>query len=191
MSALVRLPVPMALAHRPTIGGLVVPWVNLMLADGGADFRAIHNSKWRRAWVEGLCQVCGHPLESPLVLLGGPDQVASYFDEAPLHPWCASYTAKACPMVAGRLERYADRQRVSEGPRGQVCPEPGCDCGGWAPATRHGSGGDPVHEWWAVYCRSFAVAVTPEGRLLGGTPVDERRRRLVSAPAAVSIDGGP
>jgi len=177
-------PVPAGLAHRPTLGGLVVPWVNIALADGGADFRGIHNSKWRRAWTERLCQVCGLPLVHPVVLLGGPNQLASYFDEAPLHPWCASYTAKACPMVAGRLRAYAARPPVSHGPRGQVCPEPGCGCGGWRPHTdgRPASGGDPAHEWWALWCADFALAVTPEGRLLGGKPTGELRRRLVSSP---------
>jgi hypothetical protein len=189
----VRPPIPLALAHRPTVGGLVVPWVNITLADGGVDFRGIHNSKWLRAWQAGLCQVCGNPLlgHVAVVLLGGPNQLASYFDEAPLHPWCASYTAKACPMVAGRLERYAARPQVSEGHRGKACPEPGCDCGGWqhhGPARPHG--GDPAHQWWAVWCRSYSLAVTPQGRLLGGVPVDERRRRLISSPAAVTTGGG-
>ena len=177
--------VPVGLAHRPTIGGLIVPWVNLALADGGADFRGIHNTKWQRAWTEGLCQVCGLPLVRPVVLLGGPNQLAGYFDEAPLHPWCAAYTAKACPMVAGRLARYADRPQVSEGRRGQVCPEPGCNCGGWThtPGIPHGSGrGEPAHAWWAVWCENYALAATPQGRLLGGVPAGELRRRLVSTP---------
>jgi hypothetical protein len=185
MAEPVRPPIPLALVHRPTIGGFVIPWVNIRLADGGVDFRGIHNSKWQRAWTQGICQVCSEPLESPVVMLGGPNQLASYFDEPPLHPWCASYTARACPMVAGRLERYAVRQHVSDGPRGQVCPEPGCNCAGWTPHTRSGVGGDPAHEWWAVWCRTWKIAVTPEGRLLGGVPVDERRRRLVSSPLRI------
>jgi hypothetical protein len=183
-----RPPIPLALAHRPTIGGLVVPWVNIALADGGADFRGIHNSRWQRAWRAGLCQVCGQPLDGtvPAVLLGGPNQLDSYFDEAPLHPWCATYTTKACPMVAGRLPHYADRPQVSHGPRGQVCPEAGCECAGWVPHTRGDNGGAPAHPWWAVWCRSYSLAVTPAGELLGGIPTDERRRRLISTPTAAA-----
>lgn len=176
-------PIPACLAHRPTVGGLVIPWVNVALADGGADFRSIHRTKWVRAWTAGICQSCGQPLGSPVVLLGGPNQLDSYFDEPPLHPWCAAYAAKACPMVAGRLERYADRPHVSHGPRGQRCPEPGCDCGGWVPHTQGGSGGDPAHQWWAVWCRSWTLAATPQGELLGGVPDGELCRRLISSPA--------
>jgi hypothetical protein len=177
-----RPPIPAALAHRPTVGGLVIPWANVVLADGGADFRSVHHSKWARAWTCGICQTCGQALGSPIVLLGGPNQLTSYFDEPPLHPWCAAYATKACPMVAGRLDRYADRAHVSDGPRGQTCPESGCDCAGWVPHTRGSAGGDPAHAWWAVWARSFAVAVDPDGRLLGGIPDAELRRRLISTP---------
>jgi hypothetical protein len=173
----------MGLAHRPTTGGLVIPWVNVALADGGADFRSVHHSRWVRCWTQGICQSCGEALGSPVVMLGGPNQLAGYFDEPPLHPWCASYATRACPMVAGRMPRYADRQHVSEGVRGRSCPEPGCDCAGWVPHTRGSAGGEPAHEWWAVWCRSWSIAVTPERRLLGGVPADEVRRYLVSTPA--------
>ncbi|HEV8653321.1 MAG TPA: hypothetical protein VG276_28985 [Actinomycetes bacterium] len=176
-------PIPMGLAHRPTTGGLVIPWVNVALADGGADFRSVHHSRWVRCWTQGICQSCGEALGSPVVMLGGPNQLAGYFDEPPLHPWCASYATRACPMVAGRMPRYADRQHVSEGVRGRSCPEPGCDCAGWVPHTRGSAGGEPAHEWWAVWCRSWSIAVTPERRLLGGVPADEVRRYLVSTPA--------
>jgi hypothetical protein len=175
-------PIPAALAHRPTVGGLVIPWANVALADGGVDFRSAHHSKWVRCWVHGICQTCGLPLDTPVVLLGGPNQLDSYFDEPPLHPWCAAYVIKACPMVAGRQERYADRRHVSEGHRGKTCPEPGCQCGGWVPHTTADSAGQPDHQWWAVWCRSWTLAATPQGRLLGGVPNGELRRRLVSTP---------
>lgn len=186
MTAQAVPPIPAALAHRPTIGGLVIPWVNIRLADGGVDFRGIHNRKWVEAWTRGLCQVCALPLTQPVVLLGGPNQLASYFDEPPLHPWCAAYTTRACPMVAGRLARYADRPQLAYGRRGAVCPEPGCECVGWTPHDpgRPGSRGEPAHPWWAVWCRDYAQAVTPSGRLLGGAPVGELRRRQVSSPPA-------
>lgn len=180
------VPIPAALLHRPTVGGLVKPWVNVELADGGVDFRATHNARWQRCWREEICQVCAEPLtQRPLVFLGGPNQLENYFSEPPLHPWCMRYASRACPMVAGRMSHYPARARLSEGKRGDRCSKPGCDCEGWVPhpgqdAVDHG--GEPAHEWYAVWADSFALAMSPEGRLLGGVPQDIRRTRLVSRP---------
>jgi hypothetical protein len=176
-------PIPARLAYRPTVGEVVIPWVNVRLADGGVDFRTTHRRRWEQAWQQGVCQVCGTPLDvRPVVLLGGPNQIASYFTEPPLHPECARYAGQACPMVAGRMSAYPDRPLVSLGSRGTKCPEPGCDCSGWVPHPGTGAnhGGEPAHDWWAVWCDNWNLAATPEGRLLGGVPVGERRRRLVS-----------
>jgi hypothetical protein len=157
------LPIPASCAHRPTVGGLVAPFANLMLADGGVDFRSPHHAKYERCWTEGLCQVCGNPTGHPAVLFGGPNQLGSgHFDEPPLCVPCAVYASKACPMVAGQQSHYADRARVSEGRRGHVCPDTGCHCGGWTPAdpNKADSGGDPAHPWYAVYIGAKDYTVT-------------------------------
>jgi hypothetical protein len=159
-----RPPIPVTCAARPTVGGLTVPWVNVRLADGGVDFRARHQAKYAKCWEDSLCQVCGHRITERAVLFAGPAMLAERrVDEAPLCVPCALYTAKACPMVAGRQERFADRGRVSEGSRGKACGEPGCDCGGWTP-TDPGEGdgvaGRPAHAWYAVYVRPGAWQVT-------------------------------
>jgi hypothetical protein len=85
-------------------------------------------------------------------------------------------------MVAGRQATYADRNALSEGPRGKTCPEPGCDCDGWISDGGAKHGGEPAHEWWAVWALKWALAVTPDGRLLGGIPTREVNRRLLSTP---------
>lgn len=190
-----RPPIPRALFHRPTIGGLVCPWVNVTLADGGVDFRVAHQSKWLRAWMECRCQTCGMPIEGVKVFLGGDIQVRDYFDEPPLHPWCASYAEAACPMVAGRLTHYADRPPVSDGQRGKTCFIEGCDCGGWvphnAPDTGGPVGGAPAHNWWAVWALDYALVLAePDGRVVGGKPFDIRRTRLVSQPGKGLTDEG-
>lgn len=152
----IRPPIPASCAHRPVVGGLVAPFVNLRLADGGVDFRTPHNAKYEECWRHGLCQTCGEPLTHPAVLFGGPNQLRGlHFDEPPLCAPCAVYASRACPMVAGRLERYADRQRVSEGARGHVCPDHDCDCGGFRPTDPSvpDHGGDPAHPWYACYAR--------------------------------------
>lgn len=156
MTEVARPPVPASCAARPLVGGLVAPFVNLRLADGGVDFRSPHQAKYERCWREGLCQTCGSPLARRAVVFGGPNQVRElHFDEPPLCPPCAVYASRACPMVAGRQDRYATRDRVAEGRRGHVCPDAGCGCGGWTPAdpAQGGHGGDPAHPWYACYIR--------------------------------------
>jgi hypothetical protein len=182
-------PIPLGCAHRPTTrDGLVIPWGNVELADGGCDFRSHHHARWLRCWERGLCQVCGQPVAAPAVLLCGPAQLASLlFDEPPVHPECAVYVATACPMVAGERTHYATGPSVSERSRGGRCPKPGCDCGGWQvhPGTEQaGGGGGPAHEWFAVYVRGWALAGTVERGVTGGICIPEQvlRVRRVSSP---------
>jgi hypothetical protein len=166
----VRPPIPVTCAHRPVVGGLVAPFINVMLADGGCDFRTPHHATYERCWREGLCQTCGLRLTRPAVLFGGPNQLRDlHFDEPPLCAPCAIYASRACPMVSGRMERYATRQRVSEGRRGHVCADAGCGCGGFRETDPSvpGVGGDPAHPWYAVYAR-------PGGWLLTGKTITTR-----------------
>lgn len=203
----VRPPIPVRLADRPTTGGLVKPWVNVELADGGLDFRRTNGTRWRQAWTEGLCQVCGQMLTIPVVFLAGPEQLTEdrsgmaeerYVEEAPLHPECAAYVTKACPMVAGRMARFRSGPSLTEGSRGRDCGKPGCNCGGYRDTDQvlHGDGyvtvqraasadettGRPAHPWFLVFARDYALAQSPEGRLLGGIPLGVVRVRQVSDP---------
>lgn len=192
-------PIPARLEHRPTSGGLVHPWVNVTLAGGGVDFRSQHRARSEAAWTQGLCQVCGDKLTVPLVLLGGPNQLERLlFDEPPCHPECAAYASQACPMVAGRLTHYPDRQRVSQGHRGTKCPDPGCECDGWVPDSEGvDHGGEPAHVWYAVYASGYSVAFQPDGRLIGGALARDQvlKVRLVSRPGEgrcwTSVDDPP
>src|SRR6185369_8200185 len=146
-----------------TVGGVVAPYINLRLADGGVDFRSPHHKAYEECWTNCWCQVCGQPTGRPAVLFGGPNQVAAgRFDEPPLCAPCAQYASKACPMVAGRQPRYADRARISEGRRGHTCPDPGCGCGGFVPVDpNHGdAAGEPAHNWYAVFIDPRAYQVT-------------------------------
>lgn len=159
-----RPPIPATCAARPTIGGLVIPWANVQLADGGVDFRSQHESRVQLCWIECRCQLCGHLISKPpIVFLGGPRQLAALqFDEPPLHPECAVYASRACPMVAGRIDHYATGDVISNGHRGEACVDPGCDCGGWVPTPglTASPGGDPAHDWYAVYVADYSLGVT-------------------------------
>lgn len=180
-------PIPATCEHRPTIGGRVAPWINLPLADGGVDFRRHHRRLMELALQRGLCQVCGTRLGSPIVLLGGPEALNQLlFGEPPLHPECALYTTKACPIVAGELTKHPVGPSVSQGKRGKVCPTPGCDCAGWVPSTAQDAVDEPkaTRPWYAVYATDYAIALRPDGSVFGAmlSPGQVLRVRLVSTP---------
>lgn len=156
-------PIPASCANRPTSGGLVQPYVNVKLADGGVDFRGNHQTAYAECWTRSLCQTCGEPYTDRAVIFGGPNQLRdNNFTEPPLCIPCAMYATQACPMVAGRRTNYADREHISDGKRGQTCSEPGCDCGGWQvsdPARMAGVRGELAHRWYAVYIHAHAYEV--------------------------------
>lgn len=178
-------PIPARCSNRPTIGGRVIPWINVRLADGGCDFRAQHTACLTTALQGRRCQVCSEPLTDPIVLLGGPHQLQQLlFDEPPLHPECAVYTSRACPVVNGTATTLPAGRKLSESARGQACPVAGCDCGGWVPNADGRQKPTEPHPWFAVYADGFGIAVSPEGQLLGALlqPGQVRRVRLVSRP---------
>lgn len=155
--------IPASCAGRPTVGGLVAPFVNIRLKDGGVDFRAPHQATYERCWSEGLCQTCGNPIGALAVFFSGPRQLRDRrFDEPPTCPPCAVYASQACPMVTGRMSHYADRERLSEGRRGHVCPDTGCECGGFRDSdpNAYDASGDPAHDWFAVYVRAGGWQLT-------------------------------
>lgn len=179
-------PIPATCAHRPTIGDYVRPWVNVELADGGIDFRSQHRRRAELAITTQLCQVCGQPLQRPIVLLGGPNQLQTLvFAEPPLHPECAVYTSHACPMVAGRMNHARNSASLAEGPRGTTCPVLGCDCGGWVPADQPNEPTETQEPqpWYAFYVTAYTSVRDQRGKLLAmTTPTEVRRVRLVSQP---------
>jgi hypothetical protein len=157
------IPIPASCGDRPTVGGLVAPFINIRLADGGVDFRSPHNKSVERCWVERLCQTCGKPLVHRAYLFGGPRQVSKrHFDEPPLCVPCAVYASQACPMVAGRQPFYADRERLVDTRRGHRCADVTCGCGGFIdtfPDSRDVSG-EPAHAWYALLIRPGQWTVT-------------------------------
>lgn len=189
-----RPPIPMTCLARPTMGGLVIPWANVQLADGGVDFRSQHESRVQRCLIEARCQLCGQKITPPIVFFGGPRQVAALqFDEPPLHPECAVYASQACPMLAGQLHHYASRGTVASGPRGSICAKPGCECGGWTPTPglNVGPGGDPAHDWYVLYVSGYSLGVA-EDRLdrvhsAVVAPSEVRAVRHVSSPGVGRI----
>jgi hypothetical protein len=138
--------------------------VNVALADGGSDFRSTHRTRFEKSWLECRCQSCGRLASPRAVLVCGPRQILhGHYDEPPACPPCALYASRACPMVAGRLVSYPDRQRVTEGHRGQKCPDPECGCGGWTnidPEHSADMGGQLALPWYAAWIMPGSYQVT-------------------------------
>jgi hypothetical protein len=108
-------PVPAWLAHRPTIGGLVVPFITPRTDDGRHLFGGVDPHRQRRCLTGRLCGVCGRALvEQPgdrlILLMRLSDLPHQRTSEPALDPVCAAYTQTACPMVD--LREFA----ISEAP---------------------------------------------------------------------------
>jgi hypothetical protein len=163
-------PIPAALAHLPTAGGLAVPWVTPRTADGRFLLGAVDAAKTRTAIHRRLCGVCGRALADRLVLLVRESDLARFASTEPgLHPHCAAYTTLACPMVAGRLSHYrTSAHKIDE-------------------AAVHGADidhrlGSPAEAWHAVWLTRYDVVTLhghPAACWLLAPPL---RVRPVSAP---------
>lgn len=160
-------PIPARLAGRPTVGGLVVPYISIHHADGYV-LGAVHNSRRDECVYDTLCQIDGEPLGARIVLHTRPkDHEAGYTAEPGMHPECAAYSALACPMTNGSMSHY---RRKPHSLAGLSCDEPGCECGGWVEAAdnQHRAGA-PAEPWSAVWIRhaDYRIAVGPDRTILG------------------------
>lgn len=169
-------PIPVRLAARPLVGGLVVPYITLE-TDVGWTFGRVHHGRWRQVILGRRCQTCGDPLGSRYVLLVRAGDIEhGYTAEPAMHPECARYSALACPMVAGRMTHY----RSSPHP-GTACPDPGCRCGlvtaGPDQPTLAGTAAEP---WSAVWCSvgQYETAIKAETSELVGLAVPTEPARV-------------
>src|SRR5437773_2000102 len=107
MSEVAVPPVPVWLAHRPAVGGLVVPWITPRAGDGRYLFGVLDPARQHAALTGRLCQVCGRPLGRRLVLLMRAQDLPRRCTAEPgCDPTCCAYVQAACPMVAGRMSHY-------------------------------------------------------------------------------------
>jgi len=158
------LAVPARCAHRPLVGGRVVPHVSVTLADCRPVFGAVPRSKALRCITDGLCQICGQKLGRPVVVLATAVQVEErYTAEAALHPECAAYSAKACPVVAGERTGLRAPDRHIE----QSCNVADCGCAGWVDTEGGGVRGRPVGPWFAVWLDTYEIGVDEHGQVQG------------------------
>jgi hypothetical protein len=164
-----------------------VPWVSAQLGDAGFDLGHLHTSKMNRCFAERRCQICGEPIVGRIVFFLSESALPSmHAGEPPMHPECAAYSARACPMVNGRMRHYRTSLSRVYGPAGKQCDIPGCDCGGWKPISddEDRNRGRPAEPWYAVWCHDYAVTA-PDERTKA---LVEKRMTVVGVSLGASID---
>ncbi|GAA1370355.1 hypothetical protein [Catellatospora chokoriensis] len=101
-------PIPIQLAHLPTLGGLAVPWITATTPDGRHRLGAIDQVRSRQCLTHRLCQVCGKPHQGRIVFAMRERDLARMISPEPgMDPVCAAYTSTACPMLAGTMSHHA------------------------------------------------------------------------------------
>lgn len=176
------IPIPQRCAGRPTQGGLVVPWISVQLGDAGFDLGNMHTSRVNTCFYQKRCQICGDRILGRVVFFLAESALPEmHAGEPPLHPECAAYSAKACPMLNGRVRTYRKSPSRSEGDAGKHCNVPGCDCAGWRVSqdSQDRERGRPAEPWHAVWCTDYTI-----------TCPDEETQRLVASgavPTGVSL----
>ena len=190
-------PVPTRLTHRPTQGGLVVPWISVELANGSFDLGNMHNTRVNTCFMERRCQICGDPIGRTVLFFLSTKALADRIaGEPPLHPECAAYSKLACPMVAGQMTHYRKTPTRTAGHVGKTCPTPGCDCGGWVSTPGNGqNAGRPAEAWHMVWCHTYDIAVPDKETLRlvnrGVVPAGARLRARITRPVKVRAVSPP
>jgi len=166
-------PIPLNLHHLPVVAGLAVPWITPRLPDGRHLFGLLEQGRQHSCLTQRLCQVCGRPLDRVFVLLArASDLRRRRTAEPPVHPSCAAYTMRVCPMVAGRMAHYRAQPHDLAG-LAAVFPD--------APARL----GAPAEPWFTVWLRSYTVITDPATGALSASyrPTDPLRIRAVRSEA--------
>ena len=137
--------IPARMASLPIHGGLAVPWITPRTDDGRWLFGSVWRHRLDQCLLQWLCGVCGERHAERMVLLMRlSDLAARCSAEPPLHPECAHYTIRACPMVAGRLRHH--RQSPARLDDTMV--------GASDAALRRGA---PAEPWFAVWLDDYRV----------------------------------
>lgn len=159
-------PVPVYLAHLPTVAGLVVPYLTPRSVDGRFLFGVVDPRRLAFCLARYLCQVCGRRLERPVVLLlRERDLARRCVSEPATHPVCAAYTIGACPMVAGLMDHYRSTP-VRLG--GQLAHA----------ADTAARLGQPAEVWYAVWLDGYHTIIDPINGLPAASFAGIRTRRV-------------
>ena len=162
--------IPLRLAGRPTIGGLVVPWTTGRTPDGRYRFGAVDLDRHNRAMTERLCQTCGTPLEDRIVFAMRDSDLRTLTSHEPgMHLVCAGYAATACPMLAGRMHHYRAGSLA-----GQLA-DLGVSSHGDPTDARAGATTEP---WQLVWASGYRLYTHPRTDLLAAMLLPEQILRV-------------
>ncbi|MGO4612969.1 hypothetical protein AB4305_03325 [Nocardia sp. 2YAB30] len=168
------------LAHAPIDHGMVVPHITLTHRNRTRPvWGKIDPARLRETFVRKLCQICGDPLgERVVVYLRPRDYLRGLGVEPGVHPECGYYSRRACPMLAGRVQRYnpTPHDRLTR------CEDPACGCRYWTvpdrdhrEASRVGQPAEPWYEVWLSLDDYTIVSDAGDGNYPPAVGVDLRR----------------
>ncbi|MGV9753779.1 hypothetical protein [Nocardia farcinica] len=140
--------IPACLAHRPTHAGRVVPYITACHLDR-PEWGTNHPQRLAEVLAHRLCQICGTALDGSgrtVVYARPADFALGVAPEPGMHPECATYSHRACPMLAALADHYSRTPW-------RRCDQPGCGCRDWKPPrpTGHPRLGAAAETWYAVW----------------------------------------
>ncbi|MGF6886714.1 hypothetical protein ABIA39_004512 [Nocardia sp. GAS34] len=180
-----RPPILARLHQAPAAQGLTIPFVTLCHHGrrapvwGGIDPARLHTVLSLR-----LCQICGQRLEDRVVVMLRPqDWLRGIAPEPGMHPECAHYSTRSCPVLSGRMSHH---RPAATSARMTRCTDPRCDCGLWKPPTAGSDedvrAGKPIDAWYALWIDGddYEIVHSPDGdRSLGAAGVRMRGVRVL------------
>lgn len=112
--------IPRRMRQRPKVAGRAVPFVNLILPDGTADFTVNELEKELLCHRQRLCILCGQKLDDIGVVISPPEEFESQvFYDSPSHEECILYAVEACPFLAN--PNYVRTKRNPKGASPEDC----------------------------------------------------------------------
>lgn len=158
-----RPPILARLHDAPTAQGLTIPYLTLRhhghitlwghRAHVTPVWGAVDPERYALVLALGLCQICGNGLGDRVVVFARPqDWLRGIGPEAGLHPECADYSARGCPMLAGRMPHY---RSTAVAARFTPCDNPECGCRLWirpgVDSEEALRAGQPADAWYALW----------------------------------------
>lgn len=139
------------LQRRPQWQGYPIPFFATQRTDGTWDFKVVSEPNRMRCAKESLCWVCGEPLLTPIVFLGGPAATEKLlYNDGPMHPECADDALALCPFMIGSMD-YAKSFDLSK-------HEPGTE---FVTGKNRPAGLVPPDMIYRIVANGFKIAVYP------------------------------
>lgn len=92
-----------AIAARPTVGHLVVPYM-VDATRSPIDFKVLDQAHVTQCAEKGLCGVCGGRIRTSPIAFLGPGDGRTCFADPWMHPSCADVALEQCPFLTGRRD---------------------------------------------------------------------------------------